>query len=270
VETVSSRQNPLVRRFRELAGRRGAGEGALLDGAHLVEEAAAAGVRIEAAAFASRLLRPPGDAAALALARRLEASGTRVVQAADAVLDAMSPVRTPSGIVAIAAPRRAALDAVFAGPRPLAILLVDVQDPGNVGAIVRTAEAAGASGVAACGATADPFGWKALRGAMGSTFRLPVAARQEIGAAVAAARARGLRVLAAGPRGGRPLAAVDLTPPSAVVLGGEGAGLDAAVAAVADEILTIPMRGPVESLNVSAAAAIILYEARRQRSAVRS
>jgi TrmH family RNA methyltransferase len=192
-----------------------------------------------------------------------------VLIAGDALLAAMSPVRTPSGIVAIAEPQRAALDAIVQSPRALALLLVEIQDPGNVGAIIRTAEAAGATGVAACEATADPFGWKALRGAMGSTFRLPIATHQGVAPAVAAARARGLGVLATGPRGGRGLYEVDLTQPLAILLGGEGAGLARDVTGIADEVVTIPMREPVESLNVSISAAIVLYEAFRQRTLAR-
>jgi TrmH family RNA methyltransferase len=113
-------------------------------------------------------------------------------------------------------------------------------------------------------ASADPFGWKALRGAMGSTFRIPVA-RQPIEDALRAARGAGVRVFATIARGGTPLPQCDLTGPAAILLGGEGGGLPASWLDAADERLTIPMRGQVESLNVAIAAALILYEASRQR-----
>jgi TrmH family RNA methyltransferase len=121
--------------------------------------------------------------------------------------------------------------------------------------------------VATSDASADPFGWKALRGAMGSTFRLPVAPHQDLDHAIDAARAAGIRVYATVPRGGTTLAAADLRRPCAVLLGGEGPGLPGALVGRADERLSIPMRGPVESLNVATAAALIVYEAARQRSA---
>ena len=148
----------------------------------------------------------------------------------------------------------------------MVLMLSQVQDPGNVGAIIRAAEACGATGVVAGEGTADPFGWKALRGAMGSTFRLPVASGQTLADAVASARAAGLRVFATAAREGTPLAACDLRGPSAILFGGEGAGLPQDLLDASDERLTIPMRPPVESLNVAIAAALVLYEAARQRT----
>jgi TrmH family RNA methyltransferase len=150
--------------------------------------------------------------------------------------------------------------------RPQRLLIVGaVQDPGNLGAIVRVGEACGASGVIPADGSADPFGWKAIRASMGSIFRLPVAARQPLEQAASQARTAGLRVIAAVPLGGTPLPECDLRGPIAFMLGGEGAGLADEVVAVADERLTIPMQPPVESLNVAVAAGLILYEAVRQR-----
>jgi TrmH family RNA methyltransferase len=190
-----------------------------------------------------------------------------VVAVTPDVLSAMSPVRHPSGIVAIGLRRTATLEEALARAPQLVLLLCDVQDPGNVGAIVRAADGCGATGVIASEATADPFGWKALRGSMGSAFRIPVAPRQPLDRAVAAARARGVQVYAAVPRDGTPLPRCDLRRPSAVLLGGEGAGIGELILAAADEPLTIPMRGGVESLNVATAAALVTYEALRQREA---
>ena len=151
-----------------------------------------------------------------------------------------------------------------ARPRGLVVVAVDVQDPGNLGAIVRAAEAAGATGVIASGASADPFGWKALRGAMGSTFRLPVLRVPDVddGAArLPRARLAHHRHRARRDAGHR----VPLDEACAVLLGAEGTGLPQALVDAADTRLTIPMQAPVESLNVAVAAGIILYEARRQR-----
>jgi RNA methyltransferase, TrmH family len=148
----------------------------------------------------------------------------------------------------------------------MVLMLEEVQDPGNLGAIVRAAEACGATGIVVGNGSADPFGWKALRGSMGSAFRVPLAGRLPLGPALDAARRRGLRILAAVARDGTSLPQCDLRQPLAVLLGGEGSGLSAEVLARADERLTIPMRPPVESLNVATAAAVIAYEAHRQRS----
>jgi TrmH family RNA methyltransferase len=113
---------------------------------------------------------------------------------------------------------------------------------------------------------ADPYGWKALRGSMGSTLRVPVAARVPLRDAAAAVRGRRVQLLAAVPRGGRPLPAVDLRRPSAILLGSEGQGIPVELLDLADERLSIPMRDPVDSLNVGVAAALIAYEASRQRA----
>jgi TrmH family RNA methyltransferase len=260
VEPISSRQNPIVRRFRDAA--RSPADGLLLDGAHLLAEALAAQVSIELVAVRQDCSGEESALAALAAER-----GARVVAVTPDVLSAMSPVRHPSGIVAIGLRRTATLEEALARAPQLVLLLCDVQDPGNVGAIVRAADGCGATGVIASEATADPFGWKALRGSMGSAFRIPVAPRQPLDRAVAAARARGVQVYAAVPRDGTPLPRCDLRRPSAVLLGGEGAGIGELILAAADEPLTIPMRGGVESLNVATAAAIVTYEALRQREA---
>jgi TrmH family RNA methyltransferase len=183
----------------------------------------------------------------------------------DAVLKAISPVQSPSGVVAIGRRPSSDLDGVFARAPQLILLLHEVQDPGNIGAIVRAAEACGATGVICSERTADPFSWKALRGSMGSSFRLPLATRHPLASAIAMACGRGLRVFATTARGGTSLPECNLRVPAAIVLGGEGGGLPASIIESADERLTIPMHPPVESLNVATAAALIIYEAARQR-----
>jgi len=182
------------------------------------------------------------------------------------VLAAMSPVREPAGIVAIARCGPGSIDRVLASPPQLVVIVAAVQDPGNVGAIVRTAEACGATGVITTAGSANAFGWKALRGSMGSAFRMPIATQPSVLDAVRASRAAGLRVFATVIRDGTPLPSTALSGPSAIVLGGEGSGLDDEVVAAADERLTIPMKAPVDSLNVASAAALIVYEAARQRA----
>jgi TrmH family RNA methyltransferase len=257
MERISSRQNPLVRQFRDVA--RGDVAGAmLLDGEHVIDEALKSGVAIDVAAFGERLGK--GD-----LAERMQRAGAKIVLVTDAVLNAISPVHTPSGVVGIARRPVEKLEDLFAREPQLIAMLHDVQDPGNVGAVVRAAEGCGATGVVCSEGTADPFGWKALRGAMGSAFRLPVAARQPLAEALAMARSKGLRVFATTARGGTSLPHCDLRGPSAIIFGGEGAGLSEDLLRAADAHLTIPMQPPVESLNVAIAAALVIYEAARQR-----
>lgn len=257
MERISSRQNALVGQFRDVA-QGIVPDAMLLDGDHLIQEALGSDVDVDVAAFNERL-------ADSRLAARLQSAGTRVVAVSSAVLDAISPVRSPSGAVAIARRPAASLQGALAKTPALVLMLHDVQDPGNVGAVVRAAEGCGATGVVCSEHTADPFGWKALRGAMGSTFRLPLAVRQALPPAIAAARAGGLRIFATTARGGAALPECDLRGPAAILLGGEGGGLPPGLVDAADARLTIPMQAPVESLNVAIAAALVVYEAARQR-----
>ena len=259
MERISSRQNPIVKQFRELAGA--SHERMLLDGAHLLEEALACGVPIDVVARRDELAAGP----LAALAERAARGGARLLEVTDSVLSAISPVRQPSGIVAIARRRASSLDSALDHPPQMVLMLSDVQDPGNVGAILRVADACGATGIITSPATADPFGWKALRGSMGSAFRIPVASAHDLETAVQRARARGVHLYAAVAHGGTPLPRCDLRRPSAVLLGGEGPGLPDRLVALADDRLTIPMGRAVESLNVATAAALVVYEAQRQR-----
>jgi len=259
--SITSRRNPLVARFRD-AAERGSNGLMLLDGAHLLSEALDAGVEVTDVAIANGAAERPELSA---LRRRVP----HAVLASDIVIAAMSPARSPSGVVALARRPVEGTSGMFSRGTPLVVIAVDVQDPGNFGALLRSAEAGGATGVIATESGADPFGWKALRGAMGSAFRLPVARVSDGAAAVALARSHGLRVAAAIGRGGTPMSDADLTGPLALVVGGEGSGLLEALVTAADARITIPMTPPVESLNVSVAAALLVFEARRQRASHR-
>jgi RNA methyltransferase, TrmH family len=261
VRRISSRSNPLVARFREVARGRGPDGVILLDGEHLIDEALASGIALDTVALAETLV----DALSDGLVDRVQRAGAQIVRVPPPVMAAMSPVRQPSGIVALAHARSASLDDALASTPQLVLLLNGIQDAGNVGAIVRAADGCGATGVIAAEGTADPFSWKALRGAMGSTFRLPIAVRQSAPAAVSDLQRRGVTVVATVPRHGTPLPACELRGPVAILLGGEGAGLPEGLLTAADERLSIPMRPPVESFNVAITAALILYEAAKQR-----
>ena len=236
----------------------------LLDGAHLVEEALASSVPIEIAVFSEHA----ANERLASLFERVTQSGARAVIASDAVFPAVSPVQHPSGVAAIAQVTPHRLDDVVRVRPQLLLMLEGVQDPGNLGAIIRVAEGCGATGVVVGSGSADAFGWKALRGSMGSALRLPVAQRAEMTGAVQRVRAAGVRILAAVPRGGTPLPACDLRAPAAILLGAEGSGLSDALIESADAAVTIAMRPPVESLNVAIASALVLYEASRQRAHV--
>ena len=258
---IGSRQNPIVSRYRSAA--RGDADGVmLLDGPHLVADAIAAGVHLREAAVAVDSQAHPD---LQRIVEQLDGNGVDLYGVTAPVMAALSPVRSPSRIVALA-DRPVRYDRIFASPAPLVVVAVGVQDPGNVGAIVRVAEAAGATGAIAAGGSADPFGWKAIRGSMGSALRLPLIVERK-GTWAAEVRQRGCRIVATTPRGGRSLYDADLRGPLAILIGGEGGGLPDDLVGQADQRVTVPMQAPVDSLNAAVTAAVLLYEARRQRAA---
>jgi len=263
VEQITSRRNPIVARFRRIArSSTPTNSTVLLEGPRLIEEALAAGIQIELAAVST-------DAAvarrSTALLDRLDPAATRLVRVSPTVMDALSPASTPAGLVALGTLHTTSFDAAAPPEGPLVLGLLGVQDPGNIGAVIRAVEAGGATGVVTVGG-ADPYGWKALRGSMGSAFRLPIVRIGDAAEALVEAATRGLRVLAAVPRGGTTVSATDLREPCLIWLGGEGVGLDASVVNAADAVVSIPMHPPVQSLNIAVAAALIVYEAARQRA----
>lgn len=261
---ITSRQNAIVTRYRDIA--RGVKDGdrrlLLLDGPRLLDEALAAGLTVRHALVAMDALERPDIAA---IVRHLEAIGVELASASSTVMDAASPVQSPSDVVAITDRPPDSEGRLYAASRPLTIVACDIQNPGNLGAIVRVAEAAGATGVVAAGTCADPFGWKALRGSMGSGLRLPIAVEPSVDQAVDEARRHRCRIVAAVPRDGRAMFRADLTMPLAILIGGEGSGLPQSLLDSVDELITIPMEPPVESLNAAIAAALLVYESRRQR-----
>jgi RNA methyltransferase, TrmH family len=265
MKTITSRQNPAVRAFRELAEHPDrAGARLLLDGVHLVGDAADAGIDIEVACVATSRLEHPTEEAALAAT--LAAGGVEVIAVPDQVFATVSPVRTPSGIAAIGRRTPASAADICAHPAPLIIVAVDVQDPGNVGAVIRVGEAAGATGVFVTGASANPFSWKALRGSMGSALRLPVVSSVNIIEVLTCLRLSHIRSICAVARDGTDPDAQRWDGGIGILVGGEGPGLSEDVIAACNERVTIPMAPRVESLNVAVAAAVLLYTARRHRS----
>jgi TrmH family RNA methyltransferase len=260
---LTRRQDPIVKDFRDLAGDAADGERVLLDGAHLVGDALDAGVRLRTLLVTSRFF-DRATSRERQLPDRAAAAGALVFSVTEPVMDAASPVRTSSGIVAIADWQCAQVTAVLAASPALVIGLVDVQDPGNVGAAIRSADALGASGLLALGASAHPAGWKAMRASMGSAFRLPIG-RGDTLRAIRDAHDRGLRVFATAVDAAQPVSTADLRGPALLLVGNEGAGLSPDAAALADEAIAIPMRGRANSLNVSVSVGLLLYEAMRQR-----
>ena len=225
MRAIASRQNPIVADFRELAAHPDpAGERVLLDGAHLVRDAMAAGLRFEAAVVATSRLTGRTEEAhlaeALGVAGRRRGIGRRAcVRRREPHAAALGHRRHRPALSRYARRSRARRDTA------LILVAAEVQDPGNVGALIRAAEAGGADGVVVTTGSANPFSWKALRGSMGSALRLPVVIGLDLDAAMAALDARGVEAVAAVPRSGVDPDALDWSGRVAVWIGAEGQGL---------------------------------------------
>jgi len=259
-----------------------------VEGARLVETALRSGVEIVAVLFSET-----GTKHISRFASRIPAEA-RLLRTSDRLFASASGTETPQGVAALVRPRVATFDDLMGGI-PLVLVLAGVQDPGNVGTLVRTAEAFAASGIAACAAggigTANPLAPKALRASAGSALRLPIVRGVSAPVLLAQLKVAGVRAYAACPEhvslGGSDGASkkalapweIDWRAPSALLIGNEGAGLPADLARSADAIVRIPHAplapshahaaneqvSPGESLNAAVAGSILLYEAARQR-----
>jgi TrmH family RNA methyltransferase len=187
-----------------------------------------------------------------------------VVTVPDALFRSISSTTSPQGVTALVRPRERDDWAIFFRGTPLLLIVDGIQDPGNAGAIVRSAEAFGATGVIFISGSVSPYNPKAMRASAGSTFRVPIADGEEPSAAVDRCKSAGVTMYAAMPDAGLSAFDADLTRPCAIIIGSEGRGISEGLKRTATPI-TIPKR-EVESLNAAVAAAILSYEALRQRS----
>ena len=267
VRIVQSKQNARLKELRRALsnpprelGREGRGL-AGIEGPNLLEEALRAGLRIDcvfAAEGSERLLE------AMGLPAEIE-----VLVMAKELLDSALTTEAPQAIAALVEPPDWSWAHLLGTPEMTATLLVvlaGVQDPGNLGTILRSAEAFGADGVLSLPGTVSAWNPKAVRASAGSVFRLPLLAASEAESLLHLRKA-GVKIWTTAVHGAQPVNLVGLTGPVALLIGNEGNGVPADLAAKADGALTIPCPGPVESLNAAVAASVLLYEASRQRGA---
>lgn len=247
--TITSRTNARVKVLRAaLEGRRRAGEPVAIEGPHLIAEAMRSGIALE-----SVFVRE--DALHMLDALRIDAARVNVLSRD--VFASVSATENAQGIAALIVPP------VFALPSQksrLVLALAGLQDPGNMGTLVRSAEAFGADAVVSTPGTVDAWNQKAIRASAGSVFRVPVVSME-----LAELRAQGVRLIAAVARDGADPDALDLSGDCALLIGNEGAGLSEEQIAMADAKVTIPCPGKVESLNAAVAGSLLLYAASRQR-----
>ena len=259
---IESRHNPAIRHAR--AVREGKDRSSLfIEGVRLCEEATNASLDLQTVFYSASLLR---DERGSQLLFRLRDAGGNLTQVSESVLDFLSDTKTSQGIIAIAR-RPAATEAdlkPLAGA-PLVVVLCRVNNPSNAGAMLRVAEAAGATAVISTEGSTDLLSPKSLRGSMGSAFRLPLWTGARFEEALHWCQARNIRTVAASAEAPLIHTEIDWKAPCAIIVGPEASGLSTAEIDAADERIRVPMRAEVESLNVSVALGVILYEAARQR-----
>ena len=259
---VTSRQNALVKDLRRAFSRsEPTAEGAIaIEGLRILEEAIRSGLRFQAVFF-SETGRNHADRLLPQLASHVE-----TVLLPDDVFQSAVATETPQGVAALVKPRSWQLADLLREPKSnlLLIALAGVQDPGNLGTVIRSAEAFSARGVLLGEKTAGQFNAKAVRASAGSVFRQPVL-RVRLLEAIPELKQANVRIVATSSHKGRPLDEVDLTGPLALIVGSEGAGVPADIFSRADELVTILHSPRVESLNAGIASAVLLYEANRQR-----
>ncbi len=256
---LTSLQNSLVKQIRKLhsAKERHKQDLFLLEGTHLLEEAMAVGYPLEVICCTPQwqISHPLLWEQAL-----LKCDRTQVVS--QEVLAAMATTVQPDGVIATAQRR----DCVLAAPSTgLVLALENVQDPGNLGTIIRTAAAAGISGLWLSGAGVDIDNPKVLRASAGQWFRVEIGVSEDLKTIVQQSRAAGMQIVATLPSATVTYWQVDWQKPSLILLGNEGAGLSADLVNMADQQVKIPLSPGVESLNVGITAALMLYEAQRQK-----
>jgi RNA methyltransferase, TrmH family len=231
-----------------------------IEGPNLIEEALRAGLRL---AFVFVAEGAEGLLETLSLPPQ-----TEILLLPRALLDSALATETPQPIAALVEPPDWTWAHLLGGPRdiaPLVLVLAGLQDPGNLGTVLRSAEAFGANGVIALPGTVSAWNPKAVRASAGSVFRVPLLAASEE-ECLRKLRKAGVRVFTTAVDGAQPAEEVNFTGPVALIIGNEGSGVPAELAAQAEGAVSISCPGPVESLNAAVAAGVLLYEASRQRA----
>jgi TrmH family RNA methyltransferase len=265
IRVVESKQNARLKELRKALSAPGRGAGALvgIEGPKLLEEALRAGLRVKTIFVA----QGPDRAWERLLDKLKVARDVEVLELPKKLLDQALATETPQSIAALVEPPNWSWSQVLNQnqKKTLIVVLAGIQDPGNLGTILRSAEAFGATGVVSLPGTVSAWNAKAVRASAGSVFRVPVLAAS-VEECIKRLRETGVKVLATTARGTKPADFVELGGPVAVVIGNEGSGLPADLIAKADATIVIPCPGPVESLNAAVAASVLLYEASRQRA----
>jgi TrmH family RNA methyltransferase len=261
---ITSKENSTIKHLRSFSDskQRKKDKAFLIEGIKMVEEALRdkAGVKM---VVASPSLTQHHGKGVLKLA---EKQSVEVLWISEKLLDSVSESKTPQPVMAAVEIREHSEEGLLANPSGLIVICHQLQDPGNLGTIIRTSEAVGASGVAITPNTVDPYNAKTVRASMGSILRMPVVRVGEVSTFIKKCRQKGYQTMALVLNGEKTHFEIDLRKPTVVILGQEGSGLPEEILKDVDLRIRIPMAETTDSLNVATSAAVFLYEALRQRA----
>lgn len=259
---IESRSNPRIKALSALIKKKKARdeEGVfVVEGRRMFMEAPDEGIKeiYVSKSFLEQFKNEPG------IGEKLERCGYEVLS--NEVFRSVSDTQTPQGIMCIVRQMKYDIEEVISGPSPFLLFAEDIQDPGNLGTMIRSGEGAGITGVLMTDNTVDIYNPKTIRSTMGSVFRTKFCHVPDMKAAVDMAKSAGIKVYAAHLKGKRVYDEPDYKGPCGIIVGNEGAGITEETALAATELIKIPMKGRVESLNAAVAATVIMYEIARQR-----
>ncbi|WP_055105915.1 TrmH family RNA methyltransferase [Paenibacillus ihumii] len=261
MQQITSPHNPRVKEWAGLLEKKNRDKHLkyVIEGIHLVQEALRAGADLECVCYEIERGIPAelSEAASASL-------GVEWIGVTSVIIAKCTEAKTPQPVFAVVRKSGGQLEPLLSGENSLVVVLDGVQDPGNVGTIIRSADAVGASGVIVGAGCADIYSPKVIRSTMGSLFHLPVI-EGDLADLLPQAKARGIRLAGTSLQAAKNCYAYDFTGPVWLLLGSEARGLSLGVRELMDDGLIIPMQGQAESLNVAMAASVLLFEAQRQR-----
>ncbi len=258
---IISASNPVIKEALKVKGRKEGGRNEfLVEGPHLLEMALTSGAGIRRV-FLTHAFRSKNEG----LLRQLSRKGSEVIETEEHILSRLSDTETPQGVAALVSYKEYSFDSLSLKDNPMMVVCDGIQDPGNLGTIIRTSDAAGADAVILLPGTCDFLSSKVVRASAGSIFSVPVLSAG-LEAMIQWLKKKSIKLVIADARATRNVYEADLRAPLAFALGNEARGVSKSVREKGDLLLRIPIMGSAESLNVGVSAAVLLYEAVRQRT----
>lgn len=261
---VKSKSNKWVKYIKKLFRRRFRGRESkfVVEGIRVIEEILESDVPVEVVLFSSQVKFTPRGCELIRIAQK---SGITVLEVTEKIMNELSDTETPQGILAVVHRVDVNLDEIISSSPSLLVLVDGVQDPGNLGTIIRTAAGGGVEGVILLPGTVDLYNPKTLRSTMGNIFKIPIVVARDREEVLRKLSDAGLKLIVGDPSAKKAVFEVGLTGPVIIVVGNEGNGVKEDLLKLAGNVVNIPMSPGVDSLNVAVAAGIMIYEVLRQR-----